>query len=266
MHRLSKAANDFIRVLFEPGCAGCQQLLETPLRRAICDACWGGIEPVAAPFCEICGDELHGRAALAPRCERCSRHPPAFSMARSAGRHDGPMRELVHALKYQGRRLLAEPLGTLLLAAGRDVLASADAVVPVPLHPIRSMRRGFNQADDLARQLKLPVWRVLRRRRHGPSQTSLPASERRRNLETHFGLSLRAMAASRAARSGRSRVHGSKLVLIDDVMTTGATLEACARVLMDAGAVDVRALTVARAVAERPTRQLVQPRPSGPLH
>ena len=265
MHRLSNAANDFVRVLFEPACAGCGQLLDAPLRRAICDNCWNRIEPVAAPFCETCGDELAGPAGLTDRCERCTRNPPAFSMARSAGRYDGPLRELIHAFKYEGRRLLAEPLGLIVRAAGQDVLASADAVVPVPLHIIRSMSRGFNQADDLARQLKLPVWRAIRRRRHGPSQMRLPAAARRRNLESHFGLSFRGRAGrsyfgtSARTLSGPS-LEGATLVLIDDVMTTGATLEGCARVLREAGAADVRALTVARTVVARP------PRPTAPLH
>jgi ComF family protein len=177
-------------------------------------------------------------------------------MARSAGRYDGPLRELIHAFKYEGRRLLAEPLGVILRSAGHDVLANADAVVPVPLHVIRSIRRGFNQSDDLARQLKLPVWRALRRRKHGPSQMKLPAAARRRNLQAHFGLSARTLAGERLGRS----LKGASLVLIDDVMTTGATLEGCARVLREAGAADVRALTVARTVVARP------PRPAVPLH
>jgi len=267
MHRLSHAANDVVRILFEPGCAGCGQLLDAPLRCAICDNCWNHIEPVAAPFCQTCGDDLAGPAGLgtAPgaglsvqtdRCERCTTNPPAFSSARSAGKYDGPLRELIHAFKYEGRRLLAEPLGVILRQAGHDVLEDADAVVPVPLHVIRSISRGFNQADDLARQLKLPVWRALRRRRHGPSQMRLPASARRRNLESHFSLSTLAWAGERLGRS----LKGTSLVLIDDVMTTGATLEGCARVLREAGAADVRALTVARTVVARP------PRPAAPRH
>jgi ComF family protein len=141
--------------------------------------------------------------------------------------------------------LLAEPLGRMMRMAGADLLDGADAVVPVPLHPWRSVRRGFNQADDLARQLGLPVWRVLRRRRYGPPQASLPAFSRRNNLATAYGLSRTwNLRAHLVGPSLRDRV----VVLVDDVMTTGATLNACSRVLLDAGAGSVRALTAARTV------------------
>jgi competence protein ComFC len=268
MHRLAKVANDAVRILFEPGCAGCGQLLDAPLRCAVCDNCWNQFEPVAAPYCQTCGDELAGfkgprvrgsegsdEPGIFNRCDRCTSNPPAFSLARSASRYDGPPREIIHAFKYEGRRLLAEPLGDVLRRAGddHDLFAGVDAVVPVPLHLIRSLRRGFNQADDLARQLRLPVWRALSRRTHGPSQMRLPAEARRRNLESHFSLRPTALAFG-----GRS-LKGASLVLIDDVMTTGATLEGCARVLRAAGAADVRALTVARTVVARPPRPIAPP-------
>lgn len=256
MHRLPKIANDVVRILFESPCAGCGDLLDTPLLCAICDNCRSRIEAITPPFCQICGDELAGSAALTDQCDRCTTTPPSFSIARSAGRFDGPLREIIHAFKFEGRRLLAEPLGTLLPAAGRDVLAGAHAVVPVPLHPLRSFRRGFNQADDLARQLTLPVWRVLRRRRQGPPQATLTASARRNNLAQHYGPSL----VTHLPRPFRRHLAGAILVLIDDVMTTGATLDGCARVLREAGAGDVRALTVARTVVARP------PRRAAPLH
>ena len=163
-------------------------------------------------------------------------------MARSVGRYDGSLRRIVHALKYDKRRLLAEPLGALLREAGADVLAGADAVVPVPLHPLRAWQRGFNQSDDLARELRLPVWPVLARTRHGPPQAGLPAARRHANVRAAFGIS----------RLGgwrfRRRLFNATVVLIDDVMTTGATMEACGRVLREAGVRRVRALTVARAV------------------
>ncbi len=258
-------ANAFVRIMFEPTCVACRHILPTPLARAVCDACWSRIEPVRDPQCLICGDELTiaGRQAdAAPgeagRCERCARSAPAFSVARSAGRFDGPLREVIHAFKFEGRRLLAEPLGRLLLSAGREVLVDTDAVVPVPLHPLRSLARGFNQADDLARQLKLPVWRVLRRPRHGPPQAGLPAGARRLSPRGHFAPGLR----TRMRRPLGRPLAGARLVLIDDVMTTGATLDECARILRGAGAAEVRALTVARAVAGRPPRPAAPPRPS----
>jgi ComF family protein len=256
------AANTIIRTFLEPACAACGAPLDAPLARAICDRCWGSWVPVGEPSCPRCGDRLEPLSLPGDDCEHCRTYPPAFSVARSVGLHDGALREIVHAFKYERRRLLAEPLGGLLREVGREVLDDAYAVVPVPLHPVRSVQRGFNQADDLARELRRPVWRVLRRRRFGPSQTSLPATGRRRNLGRDFGLSLRALFDG----SSRQRMAGARLVLVDDVMTTGATLDACARVLAAAGAADVRALTVTRAVAGRPPRRPAPPLPSALPH
>jgi ComF family protein len=169
-------------------------------------------------------------------------------VARSAARYDGPLREVIQAFKFSNRRLLAEPLGRMMRMAGGDLLEGADAVVPVPLHPIRSMRRGFNQADDLARQLGRPVWRALRRRRHGPPQASLNADARHANLESAFAISHVWTMCARAR--GRS-LAGRTLVVVDDVMTTGDTIDACASVLLNAGANEVRALTAARTTGQR---------------
>jgi ComF family protein len=120
---------------------------------------------------------------------------------------------------------------------GRDVLDGADLVVPVPLHPSRRRARGFNQADDLARHLGLPVVSVLRRVRATVAQADLPAARRHGNVRNAFAL---------GARAGL--LHGARVVLVDDVSTTGATLNACAGVLKAGGAAEVRALTAARVV------------------
>ena len=151
------------------------------------------------------------------------------------------MRRIIHAFKYEGRRVLAEPLAEMMREAGASVLADADAVVPVPLSTRRAFTRGFNQADDLARHLGLPVWRLLKRR-HGPPQAGLSAPQRAANAR-------HAYAPGWASRLPLApRIRDSTVVLVDDVMTTGATLEACADVLVRAGAREVRALTAARAV------------------
>jgi len=178
-----------------------------------------------------------------------------MAMARSAALYEGSLRLILHAFKYGGRRLLAAPLAALMLKASEDLLYGADAVVPVPLHPWRAWRRGFNQADDLACHLGVPVWRVLRRARHGPPQAGLPAAQRHANVRAAFAL--------RRGPPGW-RLRNRVVVLIDDVMTTGATLEACAAVLRESGARSVRALTVARAAATRPEALAPRPRPSTP--
>lgn len=123
--------------------------------------------------------------------------------------------------------------------AGRDWLGHADVVVPVPLHPWRRVQRGFNQADILACALGRPVWRVLRRRRLGAPQATLSGDERLANVQGAYGV-------SRSAR-GTARARPRAVVLVDDVMTTGATLDACSQVLRDTGVEWIAALTVARA-------------------
>jgi ComF family protein len=239
------AKNAIVRVLLEPGCAACKAILEHPLAGTVCERCWNAIASVAPPWCARCGDELPRWQGDSFECARCLSHPPHFSIARSASRYDGPMRELIHAFKFNGRRLLAEPLGRMMRLAGADVLDGVDAVVPVPLHPVRSMRRGYNQADDLARQLAVPVWRILRRRRRGPPQASLRADARHANLARAFAI--HPVWHLRARLSGVSLI-GRTVVVVDDVMTTGDTVDACARVLLDAGAHEVRALVAARTI------------------
>ena len=156
---------------------------------------------------------------------------------RAIGAYDGALRAIVHALKYDGRRSLAKPLACLMRQRGADVLDGAACVIPVPLHPSRKRQRGFNQAKDLSRQLGVPVVSALRRVRATATQTGLPAAQRHHNMRDAF-------APAGSAR----RLAGAVVVLVDDVSTTGATLESCARVLKEAGVSEVRALTAARVV------------------
>lgn len=164
----------------------------------------------------------------------------------ACGRYDGVLRTLIHALKYHGRTSLAAPLGRLTADHGALTLAGADLLVPVPLHPAKRLIRGFNQSTHLARAMGLPVVAALARRRWTTSQTALSGRERQRNIRGAF-----------AQRSTARRVRGKTVVLVDDVWTTGATLTACADVLLAAGAAEVRSLVVAR--AEPP--QSHRPRP-----
>jgi ComF family protein len=147
---------------------------------------------------------------------------------------------MLHALKYQGRRSIASELSALMRLHGQAVLAGADFVVPVPLHWRRRWRRGFNQAADLARALGLPVRQVLCRCRRTLPQADLPAGQRHLNVRRAFRV------------RHPSLVANASIVLIDDVRTTGATLEACGRALRGAGAREVRALTAARVVTRPP--------------
>jgi ComF family protein len=153
---------------------------------------------------------------------------------------------VIHCLKYEGRRVLAVRLGEMLRERGADVLEGADLVVPVPLHWRRQHARGFNQAEDIARRLDLPVVRALRRVRATSPQFGLSASRRRRNVRGAFAPPRRGVLRR---RRHDARVRGACVVLVDDVSTTGATLQACAETLREGGAREVRALTAARALS-----------------
>ncbi|MGE5815154.1 MAG: ComF family protein [Acidobacteriota bacterium] len=220
-------ADGLLAILLAPACASCREPLPSPTSGIVCDACWRAARAIAPPFFVPCVDA----------CE-------------AAGVYDGALRGIVHALKYQKRTSLARPLAALIVERCGNVFAGADGIVPVPLHPSRQRQRGFNQAELIARALPLPCANVLERVRATPSQTDLPADKRRENVRGAF--------AVRAVKWGRSPLllgMQRKMVtvpispiLIDDVATTGATLSECARVLKEAGARDVRAVTVARAL------------------
>lgn len=245
-----------LAVAIAPRCASCDSVLDTPLGGPICDECWSQVRIMAAPFCRTCGNQLASWriiSAALEQCPRCRRAPRLVDAARSAGHYEGTLRAIIHAFKYDGRVQLARPLSALMIEAGVHLLQDADCVVPVPLHAWRRARRGFNQAEELARRLGLPMRRVLWRVRATAPQTALDARARRRNLNGAFSLS-----PFLTPRRRGSWLEGRTVVLIDDVRTTGATLDACASVLKMAGTTEVRALTVAqadlRAVGDRRPR------------
>ncbi|MCL4813007.1 MAG: ComF family protein [Vicinamibacteraceae bacterium] len=181
--------------------------------------------------------------------------PPGLDAWAAAGPFEGTLREIVHAFKYDGRWSLARPLATLMRQAGGPLLEACDIVVPVPLHPSRRRARGFDQAEALARGLGRPVVAALARHVRTRPQASLPLEARRRNVSGAFGLAGRELTVGwRSYRAGVAvaRLRGVSMVLVDDVATSGSTLEACAAVLRGAGAARVTALTVARALPPRP--------------
>ena len=198
-------ADRAIIALFAPACAACHSPLDPRRTGPVCVSCWSSI-----------------------------RRAPEIPEARAAGIYEGSLRQIIHALKYHGHTSLARPLGALMRDAAGDWLDDAVAV-PVPLHPLRSLRRGFNQADLLACTLGRPVWRPLQRHHLGRPQAGLHANERRDNVASVYGL-----------RRWRRRDIPVTVVLVDDVLTTGATAHACARLLKDAGVQRVMVLTAAR--------------------
>lgn len=236
-------ADALLAVLLAPRCAACTAPLDRPTLGPVCASCWNSILPLTPPLCDQCGDPLPTWRLLSlplARCPRCRRLSRPIDRSRAIGAYDGALRTIVYALKYDGRRSLARPLGALMKVRGAEMLSEADFAVPVPLHPSRRRQRGFNQAEDLARNIGLPLVAALRRVRRTAPQADLPAGQRHGNVRDAF-------APGRDSGSVRGRI----VVLIDDVSTTGATLDACARVLKDNGAREVRALTAARVVTRR---------------
>jgi competence protein ComFC len=229
-------------LVFPSFCRLCRAPLEDAGERIVCGACLTGLAAYEGPFCPRCG-RLRQDGGEDHACARCLREPPAFTRHRSCGVYGGTLKEVILLFKYRKYAPLSRPLARFADAAlGPDpgLWAGADLLVPVPLHPSRRRDRGFNQARLLARDLagrrELRVLDgCLIKVRNAPPQAGLRAAERERNV-------VRAYAVRRA-----DRVRGRTLVLVDDVTTTGATLRECARVLMDAGAREVRAVTLAQA-------------------
>ena len=233
-----------LALVLAPGCAACDTPLDRPTLGCVCPACWASIHPLTEPLCDTCGDALPSwrvSSVTAKRCARCRRSPRAISSGRAIAAYEGRLRDILHALKYRGRRSVAKPLGQLMAATAPHIVAGADFAVPVPLHFMRRYRRGFNQAEELAKFVPIPLLPALRRTRWTATQTDLAEAQRHKNVRNAFAVRRRA----------RRVVRGATIVLVDDVSTTGATLEACALALRAAGAREVRALTAARAVSRR---------------
>ena len=232
--------------LFPPCCEVCGAGLRVDRRTCVCDPCLRAMPALEPPWCDRCGVPV-GPTAQPRCCSSCLHHPPHFASARAAAlyrpAHPGlnpppPLAAAVQRLKYAHRRALADALGQLL--AERYPFAPTALLVPVPLHITRLRERGFNQAVLLAHRLGRArglrvASRALVRTRATQAQPGLTAAARRSNLADAFAL-----------RPGAA-VAGHEVVLVDDVLTTGATADACATVLQAAGAARVDVYTVGRA-------------------
>ncbi len=229
LHRLATALVDFAFPLRCTGCGAWDTLL--------CDRCRADLPTIEAPFCSRCGiPQPDGPYGVCPECQRTPFR--ALDAARACFRFDGIESNAVHDLKYRSVSALAEPLGQMLGETLRAAYPDTAALVPVPLHPVRQRTRGYNQATLLAHAAAvgsgLPVLEhALRRVRVTPSQTAFDGPGRRQNVRDAFA-------------QGELDVAGLDVVLIDDVVTTGATMDACAAVLKAAGAKSVRGFALAR--------------------
>jgi ComF family protein len=223
-----------------PLCLACKQPVADA--DALCSLCWGGMQFIERPYCErLCipfGFDL-GPGALSAEAIA---NPPVFNRARAAVVFGGTARSLIHALKYRDQIELSRYLGRHMARAGADILSDADVLVPVPLHRWRLFTRKFNQSAILAQVIgratgiKVELMALERIRATLP-QVGLSGNERRENVRGAF----------RVNEAGRSRIAGKRVVLIDDALTTGATISAATRALKRAGAANIDVLTFARA-------------------
>lgn len=228
-----------------PLCLRCAEIVESP--GTLCAACWRGFSFIAPPYCARCADPFAADPGAGALCARCLARPPRYRRARAALVYDQESRRLVLPFKHGDRTDMARACGTWMARAGADLLADADIVAPVPLHWRRLLARRYNQAQLLARvvvrhaedraRLSLAP-DLLRRHRWTGSQSGLRAEERRGNVRAAFDVHPRWVP----------EVAGKAVVLVDDVLTTGATVEACTRVLQRGGARHVDVLTLARVV------------------
>ncbi|MGZ8308451.1 MAG: ComF family protein [Rhodoplanes sp.] len=229
LRRALKFARDF---LLPPVCPACREPVTGT--GGLCARCWAKLSFIARPYCERLGTPFAHDMGQGTLSIRAIADPPAYGRARAAVRYDDIARALVHALKYGDRLELAPTMGRWMAQAGGELLADADAIVPVPLHWRRLWTRRFNQAALLAQALSqscgLPVWHAaLRRVRATPQQVGLARAERASNVQ----------AAFRVPEQAKAMIRGKRIVLVDDVLTSGATVDTCARALFRGGALGV---------------------------
>lgn len=232
-HFTSGIITGLVNGIFPSACPSCSKPTDSLAYAPFCRQCWHDIEKYCGPSCRVCG--VHLVSVHADKCQHCLEDPPAFTRAHSYTHYEGVVALAIHHFKFLGIRRLSGPLSEFLFFYDAEGI---DAVVPVPLSPGGLKNRGFNQslllAGHLSKEKKLPLFMdVLRKIADTPPQVGLSAKERTQNVKKAFAC--------------KGNVAGMNVLLIDDVMTTGATVNACSKELLRAGARGVSVLTLARA-------------------
>jgi ComF family protein len=241
-HHAGSALRGLFHLIYPPACAHCH--VRVASHHALCAQCWGDMRLIDKPYCPVLGLPFAhdpGEGMVSPQAIA---HPPVFDRLRSVALHEGVARHLVHDLKYRDRVDLAPMMAGWMLRAASVEIAACDAIVCVPLHRMRIFRRMFNQSAELARHVALQSGKpffaeALVRRKRTQQQVGLTANQRSLNVRGAFGV----------PAGLEDLVFGKRLVLVDDVYTTGATVSAATTALKKAGAQDVTVLTFARALA-----------------
>ena len=242
--RCAGAGQALLDAVLPPLCLGCNEIVATP--GGLCADCWQGLSFMAPPWCARCALPFAAPVGDEALCGACSARPPRYRRARAALVYNDRSRRLVLPFKHGDRTDIAHACGRWMARAGRELLVEADFVAPVPLHWRRLLTRRYNQAQLLARVALAAAHDgraqlapdLLRRKRWTGSQGGLDPGQRRDNVRQAFDVHPRWAA----------RLAGKSVLLVDDVLTTGATVEACARVLRRGGAAHVDVLTLARVV------------------
>ncbi|MGE3247292.1 MAG: ComF family protein [Beijerinckiaceae bacterium] len=233
-----------IDAVYPPSCLVCRSALGEP--DALCPQCWSAMRLIERPYCERLGTPFAFDSAPGLISPEAFANPPAFGKARAvACFEDGPVRDLVHGLKYGDRVEMAGPMGRWMARAGADLLVDADVLIPVPLHRWRLFSRRFNQAALLAHSVAKATGvpcdpLLLKRLKPTQPQVGKSKAQRADNVQGAFGIDTAA----------RAKIAGKRVVLVDDVLTSGATANAAARVLLRSGAKNVDILVFARVVQD----------------
>jgi predicted amidophosphoribosyltransferase len=231
-----------VDTIYPPRCLACTELTDAP--HGLCPACWADTHFIVGTTCRTCGVPLIGESGAEDVCEGCRRHPPAWDRGAAAFLYAGAGRRMVLALKHGDRLDMVGPLADWMARAGATLLPEADIIAPVPLHWRRLLRRRYNQSAELARRLGRlsgrPVVPDLLVRRRATSPQEGGRDSRAANQAGAFAVSSRHGAL----------LNGRRVLLVDDVLTSGATLSACAETVRGAGAARVDVLALARVAFE----------------
>jgi ComF family protein len=238
--------SELIEIIYPPKCHVCLDFLDDEERKSpdICDNCYSAFPLLTHPICSICGVPFASKVEEDHQCERCIRTRPFYDELRSPYLYQDTIMEAIHRLKYSGKSYLARSMGRLLADFLKDWRGDIDSMImmPVPLHKKKLRQRGFNQSVLLVKEIIRLIdikadYFTLRRIRYTETQTGLTLEERRKNVKGAFEV------------TGKANLKGKSVIMVDDVATTGNTINECARMLKKAGCERVLGLTLARTAA-----------------